>query len=537
MATRHVSLSGNNGNPGTEGSPYATIAYGVAQSYAGDTLIIGAGIFNEWVFSSRSGSAGNPITIQGAAGATVGAFALTHSYITLKDMTIVGYSGAAMGINIAISCDSIVCDNLVFESFAAGKAQLVMSHLDKGNRPTNCQVLNCEFYDTDYYALSVHGRYHLVEGCYFTTPNGGDAMYLHARDTIIRGNTWENWDRPEGSLAHTDLIQAFSNNGEISQDNLIEKNLFKNCSGTQLGNFTDDGDVGRISRWTFRNNIWWNVEAQASITCDEFKFYNNVFVDCGRNGAGPLLFRQNGTGAGNSSNCEVINNIFLNCGNDPTSTNVGWYGFSGASAGFVGNYNLVRGTGAGAVKSGFTNGGREANGINGSDPLFVDEAAGNFRLSAGSPGIDAGFDLSAYVTDDFDGNSRGVVFDLGAYTYDPSADTTPPTPNPSTIASVTVNSTTQITVVADTATDAVSSPVEYNHSIGGVFQGWQSSATRVFTGLLPGTLYSFTVRARDSAGNATTASVASTATTDASQTTTPNPLAFRSNAMLGMGAF
>jgi len=534
MATRYVSAAGSNANPGTEGSPYLTIQYGLNQSYAGDTLVLSGDTFAEWVFSARSGTSGSPITIQGSTGTIVNAFGLTHSFITLKGMQVRGHSGASMGVDIAITCDNIVVEDVVFAGFAAGKAQLVMSHLDKGNRPTNCQILNCEFYDTDYYALSLHGRYHLVQGCYFTTPNGGDAMYLHARDTIIRGNTWENWDRPEGSLAHTDLIQAFSNNGEISQDNLIEKNLFKNCSGTQLGNFTDDGDVGRISRWTFRNNIWWNVEAQASITCDEFKFYNNVFVDCGRNGAGPLLFRQNGTGAGNSSNCEVINNIFLNCGNDPTSTNVGWYGFSGASAGFVGNYNLVRGTGAGAVKSGFTNGGSEANGINGSDPLFVDEAAGNFRLSAGSPGIDAGFDLSAYVTDDFDGNSRGVVFDLGAYTYDPSADTTPPTPNPSTIDSVTVNSTTQITVVADLAVDVVSPPVQYNHSIGGVYQGWQNSATRIFSGLTPATTYSFRVKSRDAAGNETTQSDAMDRTTDAASSAA-SPLGNRGSRMFTVG--
>jgi len=117
------------------------------------------------------------------------------------------------------------------------------------------------------------------------------------------------------------------------------------------------------------------------------------------------------------------------------------------------------------------------------------------------------------------------------------ADTTAPTPNPSTIASVTVNSSSQITVVADTAVDVVSPPVEYNHSIDGTYQGWQSSATKVFTGLTPSTLYSFRVKARDAEGNETTQSSASTATTEAVQATTPNPLAFRSNAMLAMGVF
>lgn len=115
-------------------------------------------------------------------------------------------------------------------------------------------------------------------------------------------------------------------------------------------------------------------------------------------------------------------------------------------------------------------------------------------------------------------------------------DTTPPTPNPSTIASVTVNSASQITVVADEAVDAVSSPVEYNHSIDGTYQGWQSSETRVFTGLTANTEYSFRVKARDAEGNETTQSSATLETTS-SGTSTPNPLAFRSNAMLALGAF
>lgn len=118
-----------------------------------------------------------------------------------------------------------------------------------------------------------------------------------------------------------------------------------------------------------------------------------------------------------------------------------------------------------------------------------------------------------------------------------TVDTTAPTPNPSTIASATADSTSQITVVADLAVDAVSSPVEYNHSIDGTFLGWQSSATRVFTGLLPSTLYSFTVRARDSAGNATTASVASTATTDAAPAGNPSPLGNRGTRAFSFGAF
>lgn len=62
-----------------------------------------------------------------------------------------------------------------------------------------------------------------------------------------------------------------------------------------------------------------------------------------------------------------------------------------------------------------------------SDPMFVDRAAGDYRLSLGSPAIDAGTSLAA-VTNDFagvarplDGNDDGTpMHDIGAFEFDPA---------------------------------------------------------------------------------------------------------------------
>ncbi len=81
-------------------------------------------------------------------------------------------------------------------------------------------------------------------------------------------------------------------------------------------------------------------------------------------------------------------------------------------------------------------------------------------------------------------------------------DTTPPTPNPMTWASVpTATGSTTITMTASTATDANSPPVQYyfectNH--GEANSTWQSSPIYIASGLTPNTLYSFKVKARDS---------------------------------------
>lgn len=107
-------------------------------------------------------------------------------------------------------------------------------------------------------------------------------------------------------------------------------------------------------------------------------------------------------------------------------------------------------------------------------------------------------------------------------------DTTPPFPNPSTIASAIADTYAQITATADIALDASGQPVEYNFSVDDVYQGWQSSNVLVITGLVPSTTYYIGVKARDNVGNETTAATAVAETTlPAFVFSTPNPMGNR----------
>lgn len=102
-----------------------------------------------------------------------------------------------------------------------------------------------------------------------------------------------------------------------------------------------------------------------------------------------------------------------------------------------------------------------------------------------------------------------------------SGDVTAPTPNPATIASALPDSSTQITVTATTATEVVSPPPAYAHSLvldgtATVWQAWQDSPIMVFTGLIPSTAYDARVKSRDAALNETTQSAITDVNTNAS---------------------
>jgi hypothetical protein len=173
-----------------------------------------------------------------------------------------------------------------------------------------------------------------------------------------------------------------------------------------------------INNWTWRNNLFYNVELAMSMLTWGFKFYNNTFYQSGVNTFGPLLFTYSAI-KGTATNCIAENNIFVNCGSDTNSPTTGWYYVEPhVTNTFAGDYNLVIGTGAGQTKdSTFTMNGQESHGVNGQDPGFVNAAAVNMRLSSPSSPANAGTSLSAMFTFDITGAVRGLPWSIGAYQY------------------------------------------------------------------------------------------------------------------------
>ncbi|MGB1129786.1 MAG: DUF6288 domain-containing protein, partial [Haloferula sp.] len=108
-----------------------------------------------------------------------------------------------------------------------------------------------------------------------------------------------------------------------------------------------------------------------------------------------------------------------------------------------------------------------------------------------------------------------------------TADSSPPTPNPASFASVpTATSDSEISMTAAPGTDP-SGPVEYLFSCltpGGNGSGWQSSPNYTDSGLLAGVEYTYTVTMRDALGHTGSASAPASATTSSGpDTNPPNP--------------
>lgn len=67
-ATYYVSTNGNNAADGSLSTPWSNIWYAAKTVAAGDTVIINAGEYNEYVTNTVSGTVGNPITFAGERG-------------------------------------------------------------------------------------------------------------------------------------------------------------------------------------------------------------------------------------------------------------------------------------------------------------------------------------------------------------------------------------------------------------------------------------------------------------------------------------
>jgi len=414
-ATYYVSIGGNDNNPGTSGSPWATLQKAANTMVAGDTTIVTNGTYVGFrQTDSKQGTSGSPITIkaQNVRGVTLNAVPSGQKHNGVVELEGKWDTGNAMAY--------WVVDGFVVDGGSAHRA------IDTRNT-NHLTVKNCTTHHAkngtgvstglfaafcDYAFIQGNISYSNTEhGCY--TNNSAD-------NGTVTNNTWYS----NTSLGH-------HMNGDASQGGdgqmtgwLIERN-------TSYSNGSNGYDADGVSSSTWKNNLAYanvskalqmtQVDGTSNPTSD--RIVNNTFLT--PTGGFFVLNFAEGSGGGGSSNV-IENNILYHADYNNSSRGSIDYVSSWVST-LTSDYNVVVDhlgmDDAASMYSLATwrstfNKDMHSLVCTDTNALFVNAGGNDYHLKAGSPAINAGTTL-ADVTTDKDGNSRpqGGAQDIGCYEY------------------------------------------------------------------------------------------------------------------------
>lgn len=370
-ATYYVATNGSDSNPGTQAAPFRTIAHGSQKMSGGDTLYIKAGTYNESLTNFKNGNPSAYTRFTAAPGDEgkviikpygdfVAFFSVDTAYVEVSNMVLDGMDVKFQNVKIDHHFDPV---------FKGAHHIRVLRNDIIGSRNysgilggTDCEIIGNRIHNSGDYGI-------------YTGGGGGGGL--------IEGNIIYD---SGGYAIH--LYQQYQHvNGWVIRNNVI----YGNGKGHWKGK-DDRPDVWEtapavvLARGSsqFYNNIVYNnphggVQVAHSAT-NMFVANNTVY---GNGKYGIRLIKPIPGENGGSKDARVINNIS--------------YGNSGPQI----DDNGINTT----LQNNLT-----------TDPKFVNAAAHDFGLQAGSPAIDKGVTL-AEVKTDFTGKTRpeGAAYDIGAF--------------------------------------------------------------------------------------------------------------------------
>ncbi|MBW2526844.1 MAG: right-handed parallel beta-helix repeat-containing protein, partial [Deltaproteobacteria bacterium] len=389
--------SASDAGPGTEQAPWLTIQHAADTVAPGDTVFVKAGTYAERVVLSTSGTAGSPIRFvaEPRRSAYMHGFNTSGAdYVRIEGFDITNspsFQEWDETQGVLIDSDYVeVIDNYFHEM--TGTAIVGYWH---DPFPQSATVADNEIHHMQM-GITVQGTGWVVENnelsrLYMFGSGDCDYMRLFGDDHVIRNNRMHGTSIDEIGSAHVDCFQTFDNNGEHLRDVLVDGNT---CSDFHQG-FMGSAEFHQASsNITFMNNVFahgWAWGLSVHQITNVTALYN-TFVDIEHHGIG---FRDNSTGN------VVQGNIFF-------GTGTSYWASDGGEV--TGDYNLVFDANDPSTVG--------AHDLIGQDPSFVDAANDDFRLSPGSPAIDAAADATE-VDHDHDGTLRpqGAGWDIGAFEY------------------------------------------------------------------------------------------------------------------------
>jgi hypothetical protein len=397
FATTYYASTGGSGSTCSIGSP-CTIGTGIGKLASGDTLMLNDGTYNYQIRSVQppSGSAGAPTIIKAInnrmaiikpSAPVGGGFGIINlfnvAYITIDgivedgslDTTNDGNDGFRLN-----SDDHIIIQNSEIRNNVSGDASTCAAAANGVEQTlgdhtgtfgsTFDQFLNNYVHDNGVKCTGGDGLGH------------GHGYYIQDSDNIIDGGS---------SNGNAGAGVQFRNGGGDPAAGLrnIARNMTMDANG-RVGVF--------VTSFTSGSQIYNDVITNSTL-------YDGIGVDITNNAANTLVY--NNTIYGMSTRC-----VFVDVGasgptgptNSAIKNNICWNTVA-----------AILDTGTGTVCSNNLNVSGCGSTLGVTNPLFVSPGVNDFHLQAGSPAAGLGANLSATFTTDFDGITRLVPWDVGAF--------------------------------------------------------------------------------------------------------------------------
>jgi len=414
-AIYYVSPGGDDGAPGTEDRPWATVQHAAETAVAGDTVVLAEGAYPEVVTVRNSGEPGRPITFRGEPAREAVIDASEHSdfygifevrgksHVVIEGLTVRGGLRGACGI-VAFEADHVTIRNchtlntrgsgiMVWQSSdVVVDGNEVERACQRGGEESvtvkfgseRVQVRNNHIHHTGHEGVDVK------EGSRSVRVFGNHIHHVQRQGLYV-----DSWNRDTGDVEFFNNVVhdcgfgmgACAETGGLLRDVKFYNNIVYNCPGP--GMFVAD--------WGRR---------RSAHPIDGVAFVNNTMHNCGSRWGGGMLLEN-----AEAENVLVRNNIFSLCG-PPAILN------RKAPISVAVTHNLFFGEGQATGDSPVIG-----------DPLFVDAEEGDFHLRPGSPAVDAGWPEGAPAFD-CDGQPRpaGSGIDIG--TDERSTEEPVPIPEP-----------------------------------------------------------------------------------------------------------